>query len=98
MPKLYMLLIGCSPPGRNIEQHDVFFGIGGSINELIPAIQQFWPGIIKMHFDAWREIAVVDGHRIEIVEKKNRQTAGTVKLFFLNLGGYKPGEFEEFHY
>ncbi|MEP6700612.1 MAG: DUF1543 domain-containing protein, partial [Bacteroidota bacterium] len=31
MPKLFMLLIGCKPLGRNIEQHDIFFGIGETI-------------------------------------------------------------------
>ena len=98
MPKLYMLLIGCSPPGRNIEQHDIFFGIGDSINELVPAIQAFWPGLPKMHFDAWREVKVVDGHRVAIVPKEDSNTTSPVKFFFLNLGGYKPGEFEEFHY
>ena len=41
MPKLYMLLIGASPRERNIEQHDVFFGIGDSIKELIPGVTAF---------------------------------------------------------
>jgi hypothetical protein len=30
-----MLLIGATPPERNIEQHDVFFGIGETIKDLI---------------------------------------------------------------
>ena len=38
MPKLYMLLIGATPPERNIEQHDVFFGIGEKIKDLIPEV------------------------------------------------------------
>ena len=98
MPKLYMFLIGCTPPERNIEQHDVFFGIGDTINELVPAVQAFWPGLKKMHFDAWREVTWVDGHRVTIVLKEEQKTNSPYKLFFLNLGGYKPGEFEEFHY
>jgi hypothetical protein len=112
-----MLLIGCTPPERNTEQHDVFFGIGETINELVPAVQAFWPGIIKIHFDAWREVRCVSGCRVDIVAKENSPGSGdgglelaanasvpgpttsdSFKLFFLNLGGYKPGEFEEFHY
>ena len=47
MPKLFMLLIGSTPPGRNIEQHDVFFGIGESVKDLIPAVTNFGREIIN---------------------------------------------------
>src|SRR6187551_1694382 len=97
--KLYMLLLGCKPSGRFTEQHDIFFGAGNSLKELVPAIMAFWPEPPKIHIDAWREVTEVDGYRISllpkddtIAEKKNGQ------LFFLNLGGYKENEFEEFHY
>ncbi|MGN6440105.1 MAG: DUF1543 domain-containing protein [Agriterribacter sp.] len=33
-----MLLLGCKPAGRHTEQHDVFFGIGASLKDLIPDI------------------------------------------------------------
>jgi len=97
MPKLYMLLIGASPPERNIEQHDVFFGIGDSIKDLIPDIMAFWPGDNKLHFDAWREVTRVNGYTVEVVLKNESQNS-PFKLFFINLGGYKQNEFEEFHY
>lgn len=97
MASLYMLLIGCSPPGRNTEQHDVFFGIADSIKELIPAAIEFWPEAkAKIHFDAWREIKFVNGYQVSIVPKQ--EEASPAKLFFINLGGYKKNEFEEFHY
>ncbi len=98
MPKLYMLLIGASPPGRNIEQHDVFFGIGNSIKDLIPDVLAFWPGNNKLHFDAWREVTSVNGYKVEVVSKNENKQDRTLKLFFINLGGYKQNEFEEFHY
>ncbi len=97
MPKLFMLLIGASPPGRNIEQHDVFFGIGDSIKDLIPVVIEFWQGNNKIHFDAWREVTSVNGYKVEVVPHQNKQ-ASPFKLFFINLGGYKENEFEEFHY
>ncbi len=97
-PKLYMLLIGASPPGRNIEQHDVFFGIGVSIKDLIADVIAFWPGNNKLHFDAWREINNVNGYQIKIVLKNENKQSNPFRLFFINLGGYKPNEFEEFHY
>ncbi|MFV8358664.1 DUF1543 domain-containing protein, partial [Flavobacterium sp. XS1P32] len=41
--KLYMLMLGCTPAGRLTEQHDIFFGIGKSLKDLIPQIKNFWP-------------------------------------------------------
>ena len=100
--KLYMFLLGCKPAGRHTEQHDLFFTIGPSIKEVITDIQAFWPeGGDKIHIDAWREVTLVDGYGItvmpaeKIIADKNNDTP---RLFFLNLGGYKAGEFEEFHY
>lgn len=98
MPRLFMLLIGASPPGRNIEQHDVFFGIGDSIKDLVPDVISFWPGNNKIHFDAWREVTSVNGYKVEVVFKNSADQASPYKLFFINLGGYKQNEFEEFHY
>jgi hypothetical protein len=98
MPKLYMLLIGATPPERNIEQHDIFFGIGDSIKDLIPDVLAFWPGNNKLHFDAWREVTSVNGYKVEVVLKNESKHDSAFKLFFINLGGYKQNEFEEFHY
>src|SRR5258706_1262041 len=98
MPKLFMLLIGCTPPGRNIEQHDVFFGIGESVKDLIPDVTAFWPGNNKLHFDAWREVTTVNGCKIQVLPNDRNPKGNAVKLFFINLGGYKQNEFEEFHY
>jgi hypothetical protein len=96
--KLFLLILGCSPKGRLTEQHDTFFGIGNSLKDLLPQINQFWSDAGKIHIDSWREITAVDGFSIGVIPKKET-TAGTGnKLFFLNLGGYKPGDLEEYHY
>lgn len=101
MPTLYMLLIGASPRGRNIEQHDVFFGIGESIKELIPELIAFWPEAKdKLHIDAWREVTKVNDYAVNVVNQDeiiDKNPTGA-QLFFINLGGYKKNEFEEFHY
>ena len=96
--KLYMLLLGCRPKGRLIEQHDVFFGIASSLKELVSHIIKFWPeakGII--HIDAWREVTSQDGYAIKVIAK-NKTHESKQNLFFINLGGYKKEEFEEYHY
>jgi len=95
-PKLYMILLGCTPKGRHTEQHDIFLGIGNSLADLKPAMQQFWRGTL-LHIDAWREVTNVDGFAIKIAQHNgNKENRGN-NLFFLNLGGYKQNEFEEFH-
>ena len=45
----------------------------------------------------WREVTIVDNFSVEIVSK-NSIDSNNNNLYFLNLGGYKPGEFEEYHY
>ena len=97
--KLYMIMLGCVPDGRLTEQHDIFFGIGNSLKELIPHINLFWPEAKgKIHIDVWREVSVVDEFSIEIVPKNTEAQVPPEQLFFINLGGYKENEFEEYHY
>lgn len=95
-PQLYMILLGCRPKGRHTEQHDIFFGIGSCLADLKPAMQQFWPGV-KLHIDAWRVVTNVDGYSISVVPKTSKEPSPG-NLYFLNLGGYRANEFEEFHY
>ena len=62
--KLYMIMIGCRPKGRYTEQHDIFFGIGNSVKELIPQMKEFWPEAKgNFHIDAWREVNFVDNYK-----------------------------------
>ena len=96
-----MLLLGCKPDGRHTEQHDVFFGIGKSLSDLVPDILAFWPEADgKIHIDAWREVNAVDGYSIQVTPKgvSAPKQETTHKLFFVNLGGYKEDDFEEYHY
>jgi hypothetical protein len=96
---LYMLLVGCRPPGRFTEQHDVFFGIAEKPADLIPKLNQFWPEARgRMHIDALRPVTIVDGYSINVQPRGSQVIESTHKLFFLNLGGYKPDTFDEFHY
>ena len=49
-----------------------------------------------MHFDAWREVTNVNGFVVKVIP--HQKINNSAKLFFINLGGYKQNEFEEFHY
>lgn len=105
-PRLYMILLGSKAPRRNVEQHDYFFGIAGSLKELIPQMRAFWPEAgASLHIDGWREVNVVDGYDVTIVLRTQSPLTGQVaqpaspeKLFFINLGGYQTGKLEEQHY
>lgn len=98
-PQLFMLLLGCKPNGRHTEQHDIFMGIADDLTSLVPDILAFWPGDHKIHIDAWRRITEVDGFEISILPAESRdKVSKTHQLYFLNLGGYREGVFEEFHY
>lgn len=93
-----MIMLGCRPKGRFTEQHDIFFGIGKSLKDLIPNMKAFWPEAKgQIHIDAWREVTSVDDYKIEILAK-GTSTESNSQLFFINLGGYKENEFEEYHY
>ena len=94
---LFMILIGCTPKNRLIEQHDMFFGIANELKNLIPSINNFWPeanGVF--HIDCWRKVTRVGNYNIEVIEKTNFKN--NFQLFFINLGGYLPNEFEEYHH
>lgn len=40
--KLFYIILGATPKGRNIEQHDVFFGIAENLKDLVPDMKDFW--------------------------------------------------------
>ena len=100
--RLFMFLLGCKPRGRHTEQHDVFFSIGQSLSSLKSEIIRFWPGAeSKLHVDAYREVNWVDGFQVRVELRRPDQVPvmdKNEKLFFINLGGYKKNEFEEYHY
>lgn len=96
--ELFMVVVGGKPDGRFTEQHDVFFGIAAELKELVLAMYAFWPALeSKMHIDSWRKVTKVGRYAIDIVPKSNKDM-GVNKLYFVNLGGYKPNDMEEYHY
>jgi hypothetical protein len=103
-PTLFMILLGCKPEGRHTEQHDIFFSIGHELKDLVEDMHSFWPEANrKLHIDAWRTVSQIGAHRIRVVRKHELRNDEPLKktdhkLYFLNLGGYKPDDFEEYHY
>ena len=97
--KLFMILLGCKPPGRHTEQHDFFFGIASSLKDLVAEIQAFWPEAPAIHIDGWREVTCVDNYQVKVVPASEcTRDQPSPGLFFINLGGYTRNKFEEQHY
>ncbi len=96
---LFMVIIGGKPEDRVTEQHDVFFGIGKELKDLVPDMYSFWPALEgRMHIDSWRKVNKVSQFKIEITRRDTNLSEQINKLFFVNLGGYKPNDMEEYHY
>ncbi len=104
MLTLYMIQLGGRPKGRLIEQHDIFFGVAEKVSELVENINVHWPEVKnKWHIDSYRAITRVDSYSIKLIKStelttNNAENNDDLKLFFINLGGYQQGSFEEFHY
>lgn len=99
--KLFCFIVGCTLEERNIEQHDVVFVIAEDVSKTVSQLRNFWPEAgDKLHIDCWREISCIDDYKIEVTLKNDSSVKDTqsLSLFFINLGGYKKNEFDEFHY
>src|SRR5690606_27103990 len=99
--RLFMVVLGCTPVGRHTEQHDVFFGIGYDLGDLLPKMYAFWPEANrKIHIDSWREVTQVSGYAVNVIPRGDLfpEMQPMAKLFFINLGGYKENDLEEYHY
>jgi len=95
-PKLYAVVLGGRAAKSNTELHDVVFAVGSTIEDCYFQLLDKWFGLPeKMHIDSYMELDVVDGYEISLQEKANLNKEK--KLFFINLGAYKEGDFMEHH-
>ena len=94
--RLFMVLLGATVPGRHTEQHDVYFGVATNLQALIPRVAAFWPDA-EVHIDAWMCVEHIDGFVVQVMPRSAPAQPSAHELFFVNLGGYKPGHFEEYH-
>jgi hypothetical protein len=96
MPRLFAVLLGgnCAPRS-NTELHDVVFAVGDRLEDTYPQLLELWFGTPEgLHIDSWIELRVVDGHRVSL----SLDTPDDGRhLYFVNLGGYRAGDFAEHH-
>jgi Domain of Unknown Function (DUF1543) len=93
--KLFAVYLGGRAPKCNTELHDVVFVVGTSIEATYEQLMDKWFGDpLSLHIDSWLELGQVDGYRVVLGPDPAAQIE---KLFFINLGAYRPGEFTELH-
>lgn len=94
-PRLFAVYLGGKADGCNIELHDVVFVVGTCIEETYPLLAKKWFGNMDgFHIDAYVHLKNIDGYEIEL---SKTQVTSSKKLYFINLGAYKPHEFTEYH-
>lgn len=95
--KLFAVYLGGRADRCNIELHDVVFVVGTSIEETYSLLPQKWFGNpTQVHIDSYVHLEYVDGYEIELVKDLSKADP-LKKLYFINLGAYKSGEFTEYH-
>lgn len=93
--QLFLVYLGGTTPGANIELHDVRFVVGKRIEDTYPQLRQQWFGTPKgLHLDSYLALHNIDGYQIRLSTAPVQQQ---VKLFFVNFGGYYPGKIAEQH-
>lgn len=93
--KLFAVYLGGRVAKANTELHDVVFVVGARIEDTYHALMDLWFGDPRrVHLDSWLELRIVDGQRIRL---RREPAQSPLKLFFVNLGGYLPGQFSELH-
>ncbi len=93
--RLFAVYLGGRAPRCNTELHDVVFATGGSIEATYEKLMDRWFGDpLSVHIDSWLQLDAVDGYRIRLDRKPPTHRE---RLFFINLGGYQPGQFTEQH-
>ena len=93
--KLFMFYIGGDCGGSNIELHDIRFAAGDTAEDCHGALRRQWWGTPKsLHLDCWGAVEQADGFDVRL---ERAPQVGTNRLYFLNMGGYQPDQFEELH-
>lgn len=93
--KLFAFYIGGQTATSMIELHDVRIMAAETLEDCYPRLRAEWWGTQKsLHLDCWGELSSADGHDIIL---RTEPYTGEDKLWFVNLGGYETGDFNELH-
>lgn len=93
--KLYMFYLGGNAGRSNIEVHDIQFAAVERPEEAWPRLREAWFGDPdKLHLDGYAIVDWADGYDVVLSPEP---AAGDLRLFFVNVGGYRPDSLAELH-
>lgn len=93
--RLIACVLGGTAPRARTELHDVAFAVGGSLEAVHGQLLDQWFGDPHgLHVDAWCYLDSVEGYRVSLAHEP---ATNGLHLYFVNIGGYRPGEFGERH-
>lgn len=93
--RLLAVCLGGRAPGCRVELHDVAFAVGTDLESIHGQLLDSWFGTADgLHVDAWAVIDRVPGFRVQLARTPPENG---LRLYFVNIGGYLPGEFGERH-
>lgn len=90
MNKLYMIGLGGSIKGANIEVHDIQLAVASSLEQCIEEVKGRWYGD-DLHLDSYTVVKDIDGYRVDFSDE------GILGLYLVVYGGYKQGVIDEIH-
>lgn len=103
--QLFVAVLGGRTPRSHIELHDVRFVVGRSIEETLPELRRQWFGSRKgLHLDAWMKVRTIDGWTVRLQPLQSGVATAPAaarraeRLWFVNLGGYRPDSLAELHH
>lgn len=92
---LIACVLGGTAPGAHTELHDVAFAVGADLEAVHGQLLDSWFGDPHgLHVDAWARVDQVAGYRVTL---SHTPADNGLHLYFVNVGGYRRGEFGERH-
>lgn len=94
---LYVVMLGGKHPKAKIEVHDVVFVVADSLEATYPQLREAWFGSAKgVHIDSWMMVDGIEHWKVEL--SPLAPSPDSVRLYFINLGGYERQVFGEAHH
>ena len=94
-PRLIACVLGGTAHRARTELHDVAFAVGNSLDAVYDQLLDSWFGEPHgLHVDAWCYVDQVAGYRVRLSPEPANNG---LRLYFVNIGGYRKGEFGERH-
>ena len=96
-PQLFLVVLGGRSAGCHIEQHDVRFVAGRSLDDTIPELRRQWCGRREgLHLDSTMAVRAIDGYAVVLGPEP--PAPRPERLWFVNLGAYRPDCLAELHH